>query len=90
MNTKTDTNKWRVEFQDDWVISNRTVLELHGHGYSVATLTQENKQTKEERRVYVLARKPAPFQLRHEVLLETTDPEELNNFINLILPPKTN
>lgn len=76
----------KIEFEGSWVLSGPTMRRLWEAGYGVSVST-----TKEDRpsdRVYILAR----LNERHaagEIILEAKTPDELNNFVRLLLPPET-
>lgn len=82
MNSK--PTKWHVEFDKEWVAHNGTMRALREHGYEAAVYKHVDAKTMEHTVSYVLYKHP-----HNEIIFETTDPEELNNFINLILPPRS-
>lgn len=69
-------SRWRIDFDGYWMMHNRAVDVLREHGYGVASHGKADGSF-----VYLLERDK-------EIILETQDPEELNNMINLILPPR--
>ena len=83
------SDKWSVEFEDAWLIHNGTTVALREHGYSLGSATQVNGQTGEERLVYWIANLRDLDDTKSNIIFETTDQDELNRYINLILPPRS-
>jgi len=74
--------KWRVEFDDDagmWLRSSTTTMTLHINGYAVGGFRNERTGIK----TYTLHRAD---DKGYPIIFETEDLEELNRYINLILP----
>ena len=74
--------KWRVEFDDDegmWLRSNTTTVTLHMNGYAVGGFLDTAKGV----RTYTLHRAD---DKGYPIVYETTDLDELNRYINLVLP----
>ena len=80
---------WGVEFDDAWLIHNGTTVALREHGYSLGSATQVNKQTGEARLAYWIANVRDTDDTKSNIIFETTDQDELNRYINLILPPRS-
>lgn len=76
-----------IKFDSDgWVEASDIVRKLHSAGYSVGAYKDNGTV------FYALYRNPVGYNngpTRYTVLLETTDPDELNNFVRLLLPPET-
>ena len=83
------SDKWSVEFDKEWLVHNGATAALHQHGYSLGSATQVNGQTGEERLVYWIANLRDPDDTKTNIVFETTDQDELNRYINLILPPRS-
>jgi hypothetical protein len=76
--------KWRVEFDDDdgvWLRSSTTTVVLHINGYAVGAFRNE----KTGLRTYTLHRMENGL---YPIVLETESLDQLNAYINLLLPPK--
>lgn len=76
------SDKWSVEFDDEWVTHNETLSLLRDYGYSIAVFKQDDGY------LYTLANVRDVTSESSPIIFETTDPQELNNYINLILPPR--
>lgn len=75
-----------IKFDSGWVEASDVVRKLHSAGYSVGAYKDNGTV------FYALYRNPVGYNngpTRYTVLLETTDPDELNNFVRLLLPPET-
>ena len=83
------SNKWSVEFDAEWLVHNGTTAALRQHGYSLGSSTQVNKQTGEQRLAYWIANVRDSDDTKSNIIFETTDQDELNRYINLILPPRS-
>lgn len=83
------SDKWRVQFDAEWLIHNGTTVALRQHGYALGSATQENGQTGEERIAYWISNIDDPTRDEPTIIFETTDQDELNRYINLILPPRS-
>ena len=74
--------KWRVEFDDDagmWLHSSPTTSALMRHGYAAGGFLDMVKGVK----TYTLHRAD---DKGYPIVYETTDLDELNRYINLVLP----
>ena len=74
--------KWRVEFDDDegmWLHSSPTTSALMRHGYAAGGFRDEGTGIK----TYTLHRAD---DKGYPIVYETTDLDELNRYINLVLP----
>ena len=74
--------KWRVEFDDDagmWLRSSTTTMTLHINGYAVGGVRDNKTGIK----TYTLHRAD---DKGYPIIFETTDLDELNRYLNLILP----
>ena len=78
--------KWRVEFDLDegvWLRSSKTTMTLQMNGYAVGGFRNEKTGVK----TYTLHRMShKPDESAYPIIFETTDLDELNRYINLILP----
>jgi len=83
------SDKWSVVFDAEWLVHNGTTVALRQHGYSLGSATQVNGHTGEQRLVYWLANLRDPDDNKSHIIFETTDQDELNRYINLILPPRS-
>jgi len=83
------SDKWSVEFDEEWLVHPGTTVALREHGYSLGSATQVNGQTGEQRLVYWIANVREPDDTKTNIIFETTDQDELNRYINLILPPRS-
>jgi hypothetical protein len=83
-------SKWAVEFDDDdgmWLRTSPTTRALSATGYVVGAFRDEKTGV----RTYTLHRKEADvgFALCHyPIVFETESLDQLNGYINLLLPPK--
>ena len=76
--------RWGVEFEDDdgmWLHSSPTTQALYQAGYAAGAFRDTAKGTK----TYTLHRADDEG---YPIIFETENLDELNNYINLILPPK--
>lgn len=81
-------SKWKVEFDDDegmWLRSSPTTRALLLNGYAVGGFRDEKTGV----RTYTLHRVGLPTETAYPIIYETEDLEQLNAFINLVLPPDT-
>ena len=78
------SDKWSIEFDVEWVVHNGAMNVLREHGYEAAAFKHTNAKTMESTISYVLYKRP-----HNEIIFETTDQDELNRYINLILPPRS-
>jgi len=75
--------KWSVEFEDGvWLESNQTTLALNRAGYAAGAF----KDDKTGVRTYTLHR--MDDEGGYPIIYETESLDELNNYINLVLPTK--
>jgi len=76
--------RWGVEFDSDdgmWLISSPTTTALQKAGYAAGAFRNERTGMK----TYTLHRAD---DKGYPIIFETENLDELNNYINLILPPK--
>ena len=76
--------KWAVEFEDDgslWLRASKTTRELQTQGYAVGAFV--NKKTGV--RTYTLHKADRG---RYPIIHETDSLDQINAYINLILPPR--
>ena len=76
--------KWSVEFDEDigmWLISSPSTYALHKAGYAVGAFLDEKTGVK----TYTLHRRETDG---YPIIHETESLDELNAYINLILPPR--
>lgn len=81
-------SRWRVDFDDDegmWLRSSPTTRALMRHGYAAGGFKNEKTRV----RTYTLHRVGSPTETAYPIIFETEDLEQLNAFINLVLPPDT-
>ena len=80
--------RWGVEFDDDdgmWLHSSPTTTALRSAGYAAGAFRNERTGMK----TYTLHRMSNdPNGSAYPIIFETESLDELNNYINLILPPK--
>lgn len=76
--------KWEIEFDEEWVVHNGTMTVLRAMGYEAAAFKHTNAETNESVISYVLYKHP-----HNEIIFETQDQNELNRYVNLILPPRS-
>ena len=77
------SDKWSVEFDVEWLVHNGTLDELHKRGYTAASMREKDGTV-----VYLIANIHDLNDGSH-IIFETTDQDELNRYINLILPPRS-
>ena len=77
-------NKWRLTFDGELPEFDETVTALALCGYIAASLRGHDGVV-----TYFLAKRYNPDLMKTELIFKTTDPEELNRYINLILPPRS-
>lgn len=77
------SDKWHIDFDEEWITHNGAVRVLREHGYEAAVYRHVNPDTLECVVRYVLYKQP------NEIIFETQDQDELNRYINLILPPRS-
>lgn len=78
--------KWRVEFDDDegmWLRSSKTTMTLHINGYAVGGV-RDNKTGIKTYTLHRMSHKPD--ESAYPIIFETTDLDELNRYLNLVLP----
>jgi hypothetical protein len=76
--------RWAVEFDDDdglWLRSTSTTTTLAVHGYAVGAFVDEKTGV----RTYTLHRRD---DRTYPIIYETDSLEQLNGYINLLLPPR--
>lgn len=80
--------KWGVEFDDDagmWLRTSPTTHALFKAGYAAGAFRDEKTGVK----TYTLHRKSNdPRESAYPIIFETETLDELNAYINLILPPR--
>ena len=72
-----------IKFDGDWLCSNDTTKRLQSAGYMVGTIMDNGV------RKYTLHNQDlayGPEKVRWPVVFETTDLDELNNIVKLLLP----
>ncbi len=75
-------SKWKVVFDDGvWLYSSPTTVALHNAGYAVGAFYDE----KTGKKTYTLHRVD---DKGYPIIFETENLDELNAYINLLLPPK--
>ena len=75
----------KIEFESEgWVKTNEAVRRLFAAGYSVSSYNDKGTT------FYALHRNPVGYNepQRYELLLESTNPEEINNMVKLLIPPE--
>lgn len=80
--------KWRIGFVDDnggvWMWESPTTQALRKHGYAAGAV----KDAKTGITTYTLHRQSIkPDESAFPIIFETEDLDELNRYINLLLPP---
>lgn len=78
------SDKWSIEFDEEWVTHNGTMTMLRAMGYEATSFKHTNAETNESVISYVLYKHP-----HNEIIFETQDQNELNRYVNLILPPRS-
>lgn len=74
-----------IEFDGDWLISSETTRRLFAVGYMVGTIMDKDV------RKYTLHNGNlayGPEKVRMPVVFETTDLDELNNIVKLLISPE--
>lgn len=82
------SDKWSVEFDVEWVVHNGAMTALRTMGYEAAAFRHTNAKTGESYVSYVIANMRDLSDDSH-IIFETQDQDELNRYINLILPPRS-
>lgn len=80
--------KWKIEFDEEWVVHNGAMTALRTMGYEAAAFRHTNAKTGESYVSYVIANMRDLSDDSH-IIFETRDQDELNRYINLILPPRS-
>lgn len=80
--------KWKIEFDEEWVVHNGAITALRTMGYEAAAFRHTNAKTDESYVSYVIANMRDLSDDSH-IIFETRDQDELNRYINLILPPRS-
>ncbi len=78
--------KWNIEFDEEWVVHNGAMTALRAIGYEAAAFRHTDAKTGESCIFYVLAKSASD---ESNIIFETSNQDELNNYINLILPPRS-
>ena len=90
--------KWKIEFDEEWVVHNGAMTALRTMGYEAAAFRHTNAETGESYVSYVIANMRASLRFPgsyddlsddSHIIFETQDQDELNRYINLILPPRS-
>ena len=72
-----------LKFDGPWLVQDSYAHRLYEAGYGVHVAEQVHAKGVAARYLYVLKN----LETR-EIVLETTDPKELNNMVKLLLPPE--
>lgn len=73
---------WELRFEGEWLESgDETVQALREHGYSLGAY----RDVDDGRYIYILFRRE---NQKHVTVHMTKDRNELNNYVNLLLPPR--
>ena len=73
-----------IEFNGDWLVRTETSMRLNDAGYMVGTFMDKDV------RKYTLHNRSlahGPEKIRWPVVFETTDLQELNNMVKLLIQP---